>query len=412
MTANAVPATTGYDLIIIGAGVVGLASAYAAARRGCSVLLVDRNAGPALGTSFANGAQLSYAYTDAMAGPATWGQLPEMAFGRNGPFRTRWSADPEFLRWGIAFLRQANTACLHRNTLATLELALESRAAMQALLQRHPIDFDHLVSGKLHLYPTSDGVQGAAAMIALKRPYGVQQRLVDAAEALAIEPALHGAPWMAGGVYSPDEEAGDPHSFSQGLLGIVQREYSVQADFDFDTQSLQRKDGQWLLQARDGRRAQAARVLVCAGIDSARLLRPAGIRVPVMAIKGYSFTAPLGANAPRVSITDTKRKLVFCRLGERIRVAGLADLNDWNPAPEPARLAQLVAMARASMPEAADYDHIESSWAGLRPVTPWSSPIIRDLGNGLGCNIGHGMLGWTLAMGSGERAITQLLGTP
>lgn len=413
MTSNAVPAPSSRpDLVVIGAGVVGLATAYAAAKRGCSVLLLDRNAGPALGTSFANGAQLSYAYTDAMAGPATWAQLPEMAFGRNGPFRTRWSADPDFLRWGLAFLRQASSGGLHRNTLATLELALESRTAMRALLQRHPIEFDHEISGKLHLYPSAEGMQGAAAMIALKRASGVKQRLVDAAEATAIEPALSGAPWLAGGVHSPEEEAGDPYRFSQGLLQVLQQHYGVQSLFGFDTQSLRRAGEHWQLQARDGRRLQAARVLVCAGIDSPALLKPLRLRMPVMAIKGYSFTAPLGANAPKVSITDTKRKLVFCRLGERIRVAGLADLNDWNPTPEPKRLATLISQARASLPEAADYDHIESNWAGLRPVTPWTSPIIKNLGDGLACNIGHGMLGWTLAMGSGERAVQQLLGTP
>ena len=124
----------------------------------------------------------------------------------------------------------------------------------------------------------------------------------------------------------------------------------------------------------------------------------------LMAVKGYSFTAPCGANAPSASITDTARKLVFCRLGDRIRVAGLADLNHWDAAPDPARAADLVAMARESLPEAADYDRIESDWAGLRPMTPWSSPIIRHAGDGLVLNIGHGMLGWTLAMGSGERA--------
>ena len=410
MTAIAVPSlSSGPELIVIGAGVVGLATAYAATRRGCSVLLVDRNSGPALGTSFANGAQLSYAYTDAMAGPGTWKQLPEMAFGRNGPFRTRWSADPGFLRWGLSFLRQASTGGLHRNTLATLELALESRQAMLELLQQHPIEFDHAVSGKLHLYPSPEGMQGAAAMIALKRTSGVQQRLVDAAEAKTIEPALRGAPWLAGAVYSPDEEAGDPYRFSQGLLEVLQQHYGVQTRFDFPIQSLRRVDGQWQLQAGNADVLRAPRVVVCAGIDSAALLKPLHQRVPVMAIKGYSFTAPCGANAPHVSITDTKRKLVFCRLGDHIRVAGLADLNDWNPTPEPARLAQLIAQARASLPEAADYDHIQSSWAGLRPVTPWSSPIIRNLGDGLACNIGHGMLGWTLAMGSGERAVTQLL---
>ena len=145
--------------------------------------------------------------------------------------------------------------------------------------------------------------------------------------------------------------------------------------------------------------------MICAGIDAAALLRPLGVRVPLMAIKGYSFTAPCGANAPHVSITDTSRKLVFCRLGERMRVAGLADLNHWDPRPAPERMEQLIAMARASMPEAVDYERIESRWAGLRPVTPWSSPEIRNVAEGLACNLGHGMLGWTLAMGSGERAV-------
>lgn len=397
-----------HELIVIGAGVVGLASAYAAARRGNHVLLLERNAGPALGTSFANGAQLSYAYTDAMAGPATWSQLPQMAFGRNGAFRTRWSADPDFLRWGLAFLRQANRRGLQRNTVATLELALESRQAMHTLLQRHPIAFEHAVSGKLHLYASLQGLNSAAAMIELKRGHGVRQHLLDAAEAVAIEPALAGADWLAGAVYSPDEEAGDCYHFSQGLLQVLQQHYGVQADFGFDLQTLQRRQGVWQLRARDGRQVAAKRVLICTGIDSPALLKSLRLRMPVMAIKGYSFTAACGANPPQVSLTDTKRKLVFCRLGDRIRVAGLADLNDWNPDPDPARLAQLLAQARASLPEAADYDQLQSSWAGLRPVTPWSSPIIRALGDGLGCNIGHGMLGWTLAMGSGERAVQRL----
>ena len=137
------------DLVVLGAGIVGLATAYAAARRGLSVLLLERANGPVLGTSFANGAQLSYAYTDAMAGPATWRQLPKMLFGRNGPFRTRWSPDPDFWRWGLAFLRETNARRAQANTLATLELALESRIALHALLQHHPIAFDHVVSGKL-----------------------------------------------------------------------------------------------------------------------------------------------------------------------------------------------------------------------------------------------------------------------
>ncbi|WP_305804200.1 FAD-dependent oxidoreductase [Stenotrophomonas sp. YIM B06876] len=400
------------DLTILGAGVVGIATAYAAARRGMSVLLLDRAAGPALGTSFANGAQLSYAYTDAMAGPGLWKQLPGMLLGRAGTFNTRWSADPEFWRWGLAFLRQATAPRLRANTLATLELALESRSAMQALLQRHPIEFDHAASGKLHLYHDAASLQGAAAMIALKRPYGVEQRLLDADQARAVEPALGQAADLAGAVYSPQEEAGDPFRFSTALLDILRRDYAVHARFGFDLQQLQRHGEGWQLQPRAGEAVCTRRLVLCAGIDSAALLRPLGVRIPLMAVKGYSFTAPCGTDAPSASLTDTSRKLVFCRLGGRMRVAGLADLNHWDPQPDPARMANLIAAARQSLPDAVDYARIESRWAGLRPVTPWSAPVIARVADGLVCNIGHGMLGWTLAMGSGERALALATASP
>lgn len=392
------------DVAVIGSGVIGLATAYALARRGRRVLLLDRAPGPALETSFANGAQLSYAYTDAMAGPALWKQLPGMLAGRDRAFHTRLSADPDFWRWGLAFLRNATHQRLQVNTLATLELALESRAAMAACLALHPIDFDHRVAGKLHVYYNPASLPATRAMIECKRPFGVHQRLLDAEQAIAIEPALAGARGIAGVVHSPEEEVGDPWRFATGLLDVLRTHHAIDARFGIDLQRLRRDGTQWRLQARNGDVVTVPSVVVCAGIGSKALLRPLGLRVPLMAVKGYSFTAPCGAAAPSASITDTARKLVFCRLGDRIRVAGLADLNHWDAAPDRARVADLVAMARDSLPDAADYNAIESDWAGLRPMTPWSSPIIRRAGEGLVLNIGHGMLGWTLAMGSGERA--------
>lgn len=396
--------TRGADVAVIGAGVVGIATAYALARHGRRVLLLDRAPGPALETSFANGAQLSYAYTDAMAGPALWKQLPGMLAGRDRAFRTRLSADPDFWRWGLTFLRNATLPRLQENTLATLTLALESRAAMAELLARHPIDFDHRVAGKLHVYYNAASLPAARAMIERKRPFGVRQRLLDAEEAIAIEPALAGARGIAGVVHSPEEEVGDPWRFATGLLEVLRTHHDVDARFGVDLQQLRRDGAMWRLHSSNGDVISVPQVVVCAGIGSKAMLRPLGLRVPLMAVKGYSFTAPCGADAPSASITDTARKLVFCRLGDRIRVAGLADLNHWDAAPDRRRVADLVAMARDSLPQAADYDAIESDWAGLRPMTPWSSPIIRRAGEGLVLNIGHGMLGWTLAMGSGERA--------
>lgn len=397
------------DVAVVGAGVVGLAAAWALARRGLRVLLLERADGPAQGASFANGAQLSYAYTDAMAGPALWRQLPAMLSGRDPALRLRLSADPQFLRWGLALLGNATAARQRRNTLATLALALESRAAMDALLARHPIDFQHRVAGKLHLHFDANARPRAQAMIEAKRPFGVRQRWLDAAEAVALEPALAGVRGMVGAVHSPEEEVGDPHRFCAGLLDVLQAGYGVEARFGFDLRGAHRRHDGWRLVSADGEALHAGRLMVCAGIDSHGLLRALGIASPLMAIKGHSFTAPCGPNPPSASITDTARKLVFCRLGDRIRVAGLADINDWDAAPDPARLAQLVALARASLPDAADYDRIEHRWAGLRPATPHSSPVIRRIDDRLLLNIGHGMLGWTLAMGSGERAARLLL---
>ena len=399
----------GVQTAVIGAGVVGVATAYALARRGMQVQLLDRGSAPALGASFANGAQLSYAYTDAMAGPALWKQLPGLLGGRDLSFRARPSLDRQYLQWGMAFLRNATGARLRRNTLDILDLALESRAAMTALLDRHPIEFGHRVAGKLHVYYGAGALPAARAMIALKKARGVRQELLDADEAIRVEPALAGARGVAAAVYSPDEEVGDAWQFSTGLVELMRGQYGRRTAFGFVLRQLAREERHWRLESADGRVVHAERVVMCGGIDSVRLLRPLGIRVPLMAVKGYSITAPCGSNAPSTSITDTARKLVFARLGDRIRVAGLAEVNQWDPAPLDARVADLVTLARESLPEAADYSRIESHWAGLRPVTPHSAPLIREAAPGLVLNLGHGMLGWTLAMGSGER-VAALLG--
>src|SRR5690625_1340795 len=398
------------DITVLGAGVVGVATAWAAARRGLSVELVDRAEGPAQGASFANGAQLSYAYTDAMAGPSLWKQIPWLLLGSDPAFRLRLNGHPAIWRWGLSLLGQTSRSRLRRNTLRTLELARASQQAMQALLERHPIDFQHRTAGKLHLYFNDAALRAGTRMVELKRAHGVSQTLLDAAGAREVEPALEQVADLRGAVYSPGEAVGDPWRFSDGLLDTLRDRYPVRTRFGFNLDAIERRGTRWLLRSDQGDALETRRLIVCAGIDSAALLRPLGIRLPLMAIKGYSFTAPCGPQAPATSITDTARKIVFCRLGDRIRVAGLADINDWNPDIDQDRFDQLVALARQSLPQAADYARIQAPWTGLRPATPASVPIITNAGPGLTCNVGHGMLGWTLAMGSGERAVALALG--
>ena len=399
------------EALVLGAGVVGVATAYALARRGVAVTIVDRAVEAGRGTSFANGAQLSYAYTDALASPALLRRLPALLMMADPAFRLRPSIDPEFVRWGLEFLRNCSADRFLANSLAGLRLALESRAAMHALLERHPLEFGHTVAGKLHLYESEAALDAAARLVEAKRQAGAEQEVLSPAEAVSVEPALGSiAHRLSGAIYSPQEEVGDPHLFCNALLGSLEADYGVETSLGASVSNLDLSGGEPVA-VIDGQRVQARHIILCTGVDTPALLKGTGIPAPIWPMKGYSVTAPLGAAAPAVSITDVARKLVFCRLSGRMRIAGLADLGTRNLAIDPRRLETLLASARSALPDAADYDRLESSWAGLRPMTPSSLPVIRKARPGLVLNVGHGALGWTYAMGAGERAAALVLET-
>lgn len=391
------------DVIVLGAGVVGVTTAYSLARRGLKVAIVDRAKGPGRGASFANGAQLSYAYTDAFGSPAMLKKLPLLALGRDPSFRIRATVDPDFLEWGLRFLRNCTSARFSRNTRAGLVLALESRLAMHALIERHKFDFGHEVAGKMHLFYSGSAFTVARQVMALKRGHGAVQNALSPKEALAIEPALAGAVGLAGVTHSPEDEVGDPFRFATGLLDVLVRDYGVETYFGFDGDRLRIERGAVGITDAAGATISGNRLAVCLGVAAPHFLRKAGIRVPVWPMKGYPFTAAPGEMAPRVSITDTARKIVFCSLAGRMRVAGLAELGAWDPAPQDQPFQALLRLARQSLPGAAAYEALESEWAGLRAMSPSSVPIILRPRPELLLNIGHGMLGWTFAMGAAER---------
>ncbi len=391
------------SVAIIGAGVVGVATAYALARRGLDVTVIDGRESAGRGASYANGAQLSYLYTDALANPRLFRDMPALLLGRSEAFRMRLSLDPDYLRWLLAFLRNCTAGRFKRNTLAALELGLESRLQMASLLATHDLDFGYAVRGKMHLYHTETAFAAARRVMGMKNVGPAAQQALTYNEARAIEPALDAAPDRPVGIiYTPDEAVGDSFRFSSNMLELLQARYSVRVIFNATVSEISTASGQALL-CTDGQAVKADMAVVCAGADAQQLLRPFGVSIPVMPMKGYSLTAPPGEAAPTVSLTDTTRRLVFTRLDNRIRVAGLADLGWRSAAPDPARLNTLLQHARASLPQAAAFDDASSFWAGLRPMTPNSLPCIGRAGPSLAYNVGHGMLGWTLAMGSGER---------
>jgi len=396
--------------IVLGAGVVGVATAYALARRGVEVTIIDRSGIAGNGASFANGAQLSYIYTDALASNSLLKRLPFLALGLDSSFRLRPSLDPSQIAWFMRFIRNCTRQRFLENSLEGLQLGLESQLAMRALLQNHKIEFGHQSAGKMLIYDDTAAFKSACDMVSLRQSHGAAQEILTPQEAINKEAALaERAGSFVGAVYSPQEELGDPHEFCNALLSQLVTAYGVQVRMATDVESWKADKDTAIVLTKAGEAIESDQLVICAGIDAATLLKKYGLGTALMPMKGYSFTAAPGQASPKMSITDVSRKVVFCPLNGAMRVAGLAELGTRDTAVDPRRLATLVSAASVVLPLAADYAASYGGWAGIRPMTANALPIIRRVAPRVTINIGHGMLGWTYAMGSAERA-AELLG--
>lgn len=398
-------------MIVVGAGVIGIASAYALAQRSWSVTLVERAERPAMGASHANGAQLSYCFTDALGSPATLAAMPRLLLGKGG-VTFRLGLAPDYLRWLTAFARNCTAARFRENTLAVLSLAQASRVAMERLCEHHELDFSHRVAGKVNLlYSASDHARAEEIRL-IKASQGCQQDIVPRSQFAALDPALDGVdPAVTGAVSTPSEVVGDPFLFCARLWTVLEDEYGVTGRFGAVTDRVERGHGGARIVLASGDVLSADRVVIACGSDSNRLLAPLGQSEMIQPMKGYSFEMPATLGSPSVSVTDGKRRLVFTRLGDRVRVAGIAELGNAATHVDGERIDWLVHAAHECMPDGGDYSRTSRHWAGLRPVTPNSQPVIRFASPSIAVNTGHGALGWTLAMGSGER-LADLLDQP
>lgn len=401
-------------ICVLGAGIVGLATARELQREGHQVTLLDRH-GAGAGASGANGAQLSYAYVQPLADPAIWRQLPKLLLAADSPFKLRPRWDSAQWRWALQFLAACRASASRRTTAQLLALAAESRAAFEQWLAAEQPDCDFSATGKLVLYRDRRSFAAARQQLDLQRALGAQQWAVGPAECVRIEPALaHAGAAMAGGIYTPGECAADCHKACQALLRTLQ---GAGAQVLFGTQALQ-----WVL--RHGRASalrtsagdiEADAFVVCLGSGSPKLARPLGVRLPIYPLKGYSITLPASPQpdaAPRVSVTDAARKIVFARIGERLRVAGMAELVGEDTTISARRIGSLLAATRETFPQCGDFGACEP-WAGLRPATPSGLPIVGAQPQGPSnvlFNAGHGALGFTLAFGSARQIARQLRG--
>ena len=398
---------------VIGAGIVGLASAYELLRAGHAVTVIDAGRGPGLGTSFANGGQLSYGYVSPLAAPGVLSQLPSLLLSRTGPLRIKPSFDPDFWRWSIAFVKHCNAQANTSSTLRLLSLGLHSRAVMQEFLARESVSFDYRLSGKLVVYRDADKLAAAERSLELANGLGYAQRRVDAATCVTLEPALETiAGELAGGIHTPGEGTGDCQSLCLELARIVgahadgkllyEREVT---DFDVHGGTVRS------IRTRMGDVAVDACV-VANGLAAMPLLHKVGESVSLYPLKGYSLTyrhAPVDAR-PQVSVTDADNKVVYASLGEHLRVAGMADLVGYDYRIAARRIQALRTLSAALFPALAG-EGPPLEWTGMRPATPHGRPILQraDTLDNLWLNVGHGGLGFTLSMGA-ARVIADAIG--
>lgn len=404
-------------VLVIGAGVVGLATAYTLAREGLAVTLVEGEGAVARGTSAANGGQLSYNYVAPFAAPGVWWSVPGWLADPDGPLRLRPPLDPHQWRWMLSFLRACTHARLERSTRRLLLLSLLSRALTREVAASGVAAFAFARAGKLVLHGSAAAMEGARRQMALQAASGGSpQRALSREECLALEPALERiAHRIAGGVFTPEDDAGDCRLFCEGLAAFLTRgNLPVTLRLGLRVRQLVRAEGRMRGAATEAGVIEADAIVLCAGLGARALLRPLGWDPPLTPIKGYSLTLPITreAAAPRVSVTDNARKLVYARLGARLRVAGMADLVGEDPRLAEARISALLRQARAAFPEAGDWDGPVAPWTGLRPATPTGLPILgrTGLAPNLFLNIGHGSLGWTLAMGSAAVVAAEMAG--
>lgn len=409
---------------VLGAGVIGLATAWWLARDGHDITIVDRNDGVALETSFANGAQLSYSYVAPLAGPGVLPKIPPWLLRRDSPLRFYPTLDPDQWRWLARFVLACNRTQSEVTTRRLLALSFYSRRLMHELVASESLEFGHRRNGKLVVHSDGEGYANARALVDYQRSLGCEQEALEPDACAALEPAL--APGgglgahLAGGIHTPSEEVGDCYRFCVGLERLLMARAHVRFALGTQVQRLVAERGRVVAVDTSAGPIDADAFVVAAGSVSGRLVRSLGLKVPVYPLKGYSLTLPVTGRSPQVSVTDARRKVVYAPLagaeGPTLRVAGMADIAGWSQEPDPARLRQLVAEARAAFPEAADYDAPIASmapWCGLRPATPLGTPVLgaTPVGN-LFLNAGHGALGWTLALASGRIAADAIAGRP
>ncbi len=396
-------------VIVLGAGLLGVTSAYFLRQQGHDVTVVDRQASAAAETSFANGGQISVSHAEPWANPSAPFKVLKWLGQEDAPLLFRLRSDLGQWMWGLQFLRECTPERTRHNIQQIVRLGTYSRDTLQQLRRDIGLNYDQRTQGILHFYTSQKEFEAAEAPAAQMRELGCDRQVISADEAVRIEPALrHIRSQLAGATYTSEDESGDANRFARELVRHCEAD-GVQFLMSHTVTALREVGGRLdHVEATDAEgRFQTLRAdayVLAMGSLSPLYARPLGIRLPIYPAKGYSVTLPVKNPdlAHQVSLTDDEYKLVFSRLGDRLRIAGTAELNGYDRDLNRVRCEAIVRRVEQLFPGAGDTSQAQF-WTGLRPATPSNVPLIgKTRVSNLYLNTGHGTLGWTHACGSGK----------
>ncbi|QPF75778.1 D-amino acid dehydrogenase [Roseateles sp. DAIF2] len=403
-------------VIVLGAGITGITSAWYLRQAGHEVTVIDRQPAAGLETSYANGGQISVSHAEPWANPGAPLKVLKWLMKEDAPLLFRLRADAAQWRWGLAFLRECLPGRTAHNIRNIVSLGMYSRAKLRELRAATGIQYDQRSQGILHFYTSEAEYAAAQEPARIMREQGCELDMKTPDECVAIEPALAQCRHqIVGGSMTPSDESGDAHRFTQEL---ARRCAEAGVHFRYETRLLgieRRGDAiEQIVTADAGGRVERLRAdsyVLCLGSFSRGFARELGVDLNIYPAKGYSVTLPVTSaeHSYQVSLTDDEYKLVFSRLGERLRIAGTAELNGYDSSLNLARCEAIVRRTRELFPQMTDGSGAQY-WTGLRPATPSNLPYIgRSRIANLFLNTGHGTLGWTHGCGSGA-AIADIVG--
>ncbi|MBB6484453.1 D-amino acid dehydrogenase [Rhizobium lusitanum] len=396
-------------VVVLGAGIVGVTSAYQLAKAGHEVTVIDRQQGPALETSFANAGEVSFGYCSPWAAPGIPMKAVKWLFMHHAPLILRPKVDGAMLSWLVKMLSNCTSERYAINKSRMLRLADYSRTSLAQMREETGIAYDERMQGTLQLFRTQQQLDASAKDVKALAADGIPYEVLDPGGCIRVEPALrHVREKIVGGLLTPKDETGDCFKFTNALAAKAV-ELGVRFQYGTTIKGLDVQGGQVRGVVTDRGRVDGDAVVVALGSYSPIMLRPLGIKLSVYPVKGYSLTIPITdpSRSPESTVMDETYKIAITRLGDRIRVGGMAEISGYTNDLGLARRQTLEHSVTDLFPGG---DVAKASfWSGLRPMTPDGTPVIGPTKvKGLFLNTGHGTLGWTMSSGS-ARVISDLV---